>query len=280
MKISHSKLKSILLIAVFVLVGAANATEPCGDFGECKVLVEINASDGDIGFHFLMDGDDLIAAAIYDPKHKKIFKDVARGALRKQFLTETFAESAEPLCFDPLTDDDPENDDEHFVTLHEFIHRWRDGTYHFVGLGDGWDLSFGKTDLTFHLPAAPGEVDYDEETGVITWEEGEDLGECADYDELVYMVAYGKLPQHPAEVEVASWEIVFEPELDGGLKYSVRVPGDIGTKSITVPADYLASLPADTLAKIEVGAIGDGDNATFTEEGDFCINEDEGCEEE
>ena len=49
-----------LASAIGLLVGgAATATEPCGDFGECKVLVEINASDGDIGFHFLMDGDDL-----------------------------------------------------------------------------------------------------------------------------------------------------------------------------------------------------------------------------
>ena len=28
------------------------------------------------------------------------------------------------------------------------------------------------------------------------------------------------------------------------------------------------------------GAIGFGDNATFSEEGDICVNEDEGCEEE
>ncbi len=35
----------------------ATATEPCNDFGECKMLIEINATDGDIGFHFLLDGD-------------------------------------------------------------------------------------------------------------------------------------------------------------------------------------------------------------------------------
>ncbi|MBT8400305.1 MAG: hypothetical protein KJO98_07505, partial [Rhodothermia bacterium] len=40
----------------------ALAQEPCpesdGDIGECKVLIEINATDGDIGFHFLIDADD------------------------------------------------------------------------------------------------------------------------------------------------------------------------------------------------------------------------------
>jgi hypothetical protein len=57
------------------------AVEPCGDFGECKVLIEINASDGDIGFHFLMDGDDLVSAQIVDPNGKKVFEDRVAGHL-------------------------------------------------------------------------------------------------------------------------------------------------------------------------------------------------------
>ena len=87
--------------------GIATATEPCGDFGECKALIEINASDGDIGFHFLMDGDDLNSARIDDPNGAKVFEDQAKGPLREQKLTETFAESAEPLCWpDPEADPD------------------------------------------------------------------------------------------------------------------------------------------------------------------------------
>ena len=49
--------------------------------------------------------------------------------------------------------------------------------------------------------------------------------------------------------------------------------GDIATKEVTVPADYLASLPVNTPVKIEVGAIGVDDNATFSEEDGFCIND-------
>lgn len=173
--------------------GVATATEPCEDFGECKALIEINSSDGDIGFHFLMDGDDLNSARIHDPDGKKVFEDQAKGPLREQKLTETFAESAEPLCWmDP--DADPE-DWEDIVTLDEFL----------------------------------------------------------------------------------------EPDVDdgdpiGALVFRIRVPGDIATTEVTVPAEYLASLPDDTPAKIEVGAIGGEDNATFTEEDGFCINEDEGCD--
>ena len=65
----------------------------------------------------------------------------------------------------------------------------------------------------------------------------------------------------------------------GGLVFRIRVPGDIAATEVTVPAEYLASLPADTPVKIEVGAIGGEDNATFSEEDGFCVNEDEGCDD-
>lgn len=43
--------------------------------------------------------------------------------------------------------------------------------------------------------------------------------------------------------------------------------------------EYLNSLPPGPPMKVEVGAIGGEDNATFTEEDGFCVNEDEGCED-
>lgn len=254
------------------------ATEPCGDFGECKALIEINASDGDIGFHFLMDGDDLIKARLTGPEGDKVFEDKAKGPLREQKLTETFAESAEPLCWA-----DPEADpDEEIVTLEEFLERWAAGTYVFTGLGEEGEHSEGETELTYALPAAPADVDF--AGGVISWDAGDDLGNCASSGELEALVGAGTLPEHPEDVEVAVWEIVLEPDVEdgdptGNLVFSIRVAGDIATKAVTVPADYLASLPDDTPVKIEVGAIGYDDNATFTEEDGFCVNEDEGCED-
>jgi hypothetical protein len=261
--------------AVVTLVGAAvaTATEPCGDFGECKVLVEINATDGDIGFHFLVDGDDLNSARIDDPNGAKVFEDQAKGPLAEQKLTETFAESAEPVCREALKEDE----DDVVVTLEEFVDRWTAGTYTFTGKGDEGEKSEGETTLSHELPAAPADVDFDVDTGEISWGEGDDLGECATAEELAALVADGVLPTHPEDVEVVAWEAVFEPDV-AGLEFSVRVP--VGQMSVTVPAELIDSLPDDTPAKIEVGAIGADDNATFTEEGDFCINEDEGCEEE
>lgn len=258
----------------------AAATEPCGDFGECKALIEINATDGDIGFHFLMDGDDLQKAEIRDPDGRKVFEDKAKGPLRDQTLTETFAESAEPVCRPELAEDE----DEVVVTLEEFIARWAAGTYLFRGKSADGERPEGETVLSHELPAAPADVDFDVDTGVISWSgDGDDLGECATAGELDGLVAAGVLPTHPANVAVREYEAVFEPDVEdgdptGNLKFSVRVPPD--RFSVTVPAELLNALPADTPAKIEVGAIGLEDNATFSEEDGFCVNEDEGCEED
>ncbi len=106
----------------------------------------------------------------------------------------------------------------------------------------------------------------------------------------------------PVNVPVLAWEVVLEPDVDdtdprANLVFSTRVAGpaitgDPGPYMLTVPAEYLASLGDDTPVKTEVGAIGgdfeidaegevdgDDDNATFTEEDGFCVNEDEGCED-
>jgi hypothetical protein len=255
---------------------AARAAEPCGDFGECKALIEINATDGDIGFHFLMDGDDLNSGRLFDPLGAKLFEDEAKGDLRDQKLTELFAESAEPLCWN-----DPDDPDEEVVTLEEFLARWAAGTYLFTGMGDGGEKSEGETELTHEIPAAPADVAFD--GSVITWAAGNDLGKCASQAELNDLVAADVLPVHPQNVPVVAWEIVLEPDVEdgdptGNLVFSIRVAGEIEPKKVTVPADYLDSLPANTPVKIEVGAIGANDNATFTEVGGFCVNG--GCEDE
>jgi hypothetical protein len=271
------RISPIIAAAALLLASAATvarATEPCGDFGECKVLVEINSTDGDVGFHFLMDGDDLKATTLIDPNGTKVFSDQAKGPLKEQKLTETFAESAEPLCWaDPAAD--PEDQ---IVTLEEFLDRWEAGTYTLKGKGDG--KSKGATELTHELPAAPGGLAFDGST--ISWAAGQDLGRCGSTAELDALVASGVLPTHPKDVSVAAWEIVFEPDVadgdpTGNLVFTIRVAGNIATKAVTVPAEYLASLPPDTPAKIEVGAIGADDNATFTEVSGLCVNQVAGC---
>ena len=172
---------------------------------------------------------------------------------------------------------------EDIVTLEDFLDLWAEGTYRFRGMGDGGEMSSGMTQLTYDLPAAPQNVDF--VGGAILWSAGDDLGNCATAAELSILVGDGVLSTHPEDVVVDHWEVVFEPDTEDGDplgedKFTVRVPGDISPMSVTVPAEYLASLPDDIPVKVEVGAIGGEDNATFSEEGGFCANEVAGCEED
>ena len=303
----------LLIVAAGALFGAsmttANAQNPCpswgpyNEFGECKVLVEMNASDGDVGFHFLVDGDNLIRTSLFNPHWRKIWSYYVRRELRDQTLTESFNESAEPLCFDPVLDNDAEdeetfeNDDEDFRTLAEFVDLWHEGRYYFVGLDNEWAWSVGKTYLTFNLPAAPNEVDFELEEedgdveGEISWQMGDGFGMCSEFDDIpdgVTLVTETGSGEEDHETIVA-WEIVLEPEFEDddpnsqkGLVYATRVGAD-GLEcewddgecvyEQEIPDDYLESLPDNTLVKAEIGAITSTHNATFSEEGDWCVND-------
>ena len=262
-------------------LSTAPATEPCEDFGECKVLIEINSTDGDIGFHWLGDADNLRSTRIKNPNGTRVFSNEASGPLRKQKLTETFGESAEPLCW-PDPDADPE-DLEEIATLRDFRDLWQPGTYVFVGKGEDGEKLRGETELTYNLPAAPQGLDFS--GGVISWIAGNDLGNCAPLAGGVGQETVAEVLDiitDPALVPVAAYEVVLEPDVDdgdptGSLKYTIRVPSD--TFAVEVPTLYLVSLPDDTPVKIEVGAIGVDDNATFTEEDGICVNEVSGCED-
>jgi hypothetical protein len=268
--------------SVMLIVGGAvtdvRATEPCDDFGECRALIEINSTDGDIGFHWLIDGDDLESVRMDDPNGKKVYENKASGPLRDQKLTETFGESAEPICKEALKEDE----DDVVVTVMDFAERWASGPYTISGKADGGEKLFGATHLTYFLPAAPENLTFTGHT--ISWMAGTTLGECATEAELDQLVADGVLPIHPKMVPLAAWEVVLEVEDGSQLKFSIRLP--VGQTSVTLPAEFLAQIPANTPAKAEVGAIGgdlsigDDDNATFTELVGLCLNAmGDGCPE-
>jgi hypothetical protein len=259
----------------------ARATEPCEGLDECRAIVEINATDGDIGFHWLVDGGDLVATEIVDPAGRRVYANTAFGPLRAQTLTESFGESAEPVCRKSLAED-PDDD---VLTLAQFLQRWRAGAYVFRGTTADGETLQGRSTLTFWLPAAPRQLHY--QGGVISWEAGTSLGVCAGEVELWKFVGDGRLPIHPMNVPVKYWEVTLELEDGSGRTFSLRLParGSNAQTSVTVPPEFLASVGPDTPAKIEVGAvggrleIGDDDNATFTELTGLCLKRDAGCEE-
>ena len=265
---SNTLLGAAAAVAMGICTAVATADEPCSDLEECRVFIEINASDGDIGFHVLLDAEGWEQARIIDPDNKQIFHEQAQGALKDQKLTENFFESAEPLCEEELVE---EGEDDEVVTLPEFLERFPAGPYEFRNKLEGGGELAGITMFTHLIPAAPAEVDFDGKE--ISWEYGDDLGECTTFPEGFALAL---------EDDIVGYEVVLEPEDDAlaGFKFTVQVPRTVN--SVTVSTEYLGSLPANTSLKIEVGAIErryfqvdtmmleSFGNTTFTEEDGFC----------
>lgn len=283
---------SLLIPPLLALPIMADAAHEVVEFSEAKVIIEINATDGDAGFHALLDGDPWKQARIFDPNGGKIFQEAPHNNLQTQGLTENFFESAEPVC-----DEEDAEEDEEAVTLEEFISRFPAGDYLFTGLTLENVHLESTAELTYNLPAAPDieltdgyAFEFDpavpEDTPVILmWEAGDDLGEkCHDQDLIDAAII-----ADPAGVAVIAYEVVLEPAddevLDPERKVTVQLRGD--QDSLTVPPEYLASLWDDASedgvlwVKFEVGSIEESGNQTFSE-GEFCLYEDdeEDCEEE
>jgi len=236
------------------------------EFDETKIFIEMNATDGDAGFHVLLDAEAWNEVSINAPDGNQIFLEQTTGNLLQQGLTENFFESAEPLCaFDA---EDPEAE---VVPLSEFLLRFPAGEYLFAGTTIEGDTLEGTATLTFDLPAAPdismfdGTEDVDPANALMTWAAGMDLGEKCHDDDLV---TEGIITD-PALVNIVGWEIVVEPEDDEAIDpfrvFSVQLPPEL--TSVTVPPEYLNSFPAGTEFKFEVGAIEASGNQTFSEGG-------------
>lgn len=259
----------LLPVVPLLLAGVVSAVwADEAEFDETLVLIEINATDGDVGFHAKFDGDAWYNVKMYDPLYRKIFHEKADGPLREQGLTENFFESAEPLCVP-----DPEDPEELVVTLAEFLDRFPAGDYMLIGKNNEMEWQTGEAELSYNLPAAPDidatdEAEFDSaEDVVVEWEQGDDLGgKCDDED----LVTDGVIPD-PADVEIVGWEVVVEPDCEMDFEpervFSAQLPPDY--TSVTVPEEFLQAYLDDGCAefKFEVGAIEETGNQTFSEGG-------------
>lgn len=223
---------SPLAVAVVALTGmgvmpVAHADTPCGDLSECRILIEINATDGDIGLHALFDADQWKQARILGPGHTPLFKTQVSHGLRKQGLTENFFESAEPVCEAALAEDP----DEVVVTLTEFLQRFPAGDYAFRLQALEGEWLTGSTTLSHAIPAAPVDIEFDGRR--VSWAYGDDLGECTTVPSGFEVAD---------ETDLVGYEVAVEPDDEALFRFTALVPN--GSNAITVPLDYLASLPA------------------------------------
>lgn len=113
-------------------------------FDEARLFFELNDTDGDLGIHAKIDGDEWKYISIEDPHDRKMLSVWVRGRLRRQGLTELFTESAEPT-FDEL---DPVI----------FFRRFPEGEYDIEGWTLDWEERESEVYLSHVIPAAPDDV--------------------------------------------------------------------------------------------------------------------------
>ncbi len=260
-----SALKLACVVAFLGALAAPAFAEDFGEFGETTVIIEINASDGDVGFHSLMDGDAWSWGRITDPMGQKIVTAKASGAMADQGLTEFFFESAEPLC-----EPDEEEPDDPVLTLGEFLMRFAEGTYKFRAFTLDGDKLKGTAELTYDIPAAADislteDMEMAVDAVVIAWMPGDDLGDSC-HDQA--LIDDGIIPDH-ADVPVVAWEVVVEPEDEDAAtptrKFTAHLPP--GQTSVAVPEGYFTKYIEDgfTEFKFEVGAVEESGNQVFSE---------------
>ena len=125
----------------YVPSGWADEHDEGPEFEVAEVFTELNDTDGDLGLHALIDGDEWILLKIRDPDGRRVLKVKARGSVGEQGLTEFFFESAEPT-FDELTPV-------------EFFERFPEGEYELEGTSvDGEEME-AETEFTHVVPAPP-----------------------------------------------------------------------------------------------------------------------------
>lgn len=81
-------------MAMSAQVGLGQDAPP--EFGEAQLYLELNHTDGDLGIHGLIDGDEWKSLEIEAPNEQLLMNVWVRNNLRLQGLTEIFFESAEP----------------------------------------------------------------------------------------------------------------------------------------------------------------------------------------
>lgn len=111
------------------------------EFSEAQLYLELNDTDGDLGFHGLIDGDSWKRLKIEGPDERTLLNAMVRSSLRRQGMTEFFFESAEPT-FDELP---PK----------VFFKRFPEGTYEIEAITlDGQEME-GEVELSHELAGRP-----------------------------------------------------------------------------------------------------------------------------
>ncbi len=233
----------------FALLSAplASSAQEGNSFSEASLYFELNDSDGDLGMHGSIDGDEWRRPTIEDPNERVILNTNVLGRVARQGLTQFFFESAEPR-FDELAPVD-------------FFKRFPEGTHEIEGRAlDDTEIE-NEVEISHVMPAPAGNIRINGVAAAVN---------CSALPLPVVSapvrVEWNEVTtSHPTigtpgqAVDVEEYQVFLE--LRGGeVKMSENLPP--GTTSLEVPLDFTAR---GNRFKLEVLVRADNGNQTATE---------------
>ena len=205
------------LVTHAAAAGGSNKSDDDEDeipFDEASLFFELNDTDGDLGIHSLVDGDEWKKLEMEDPFERTMLDVQVTGRLRRQGLTEIFFESAEPT-FDELPPA-------------QFFRRFPEGEYEISGVTlDGEELE--SVVVLSHVIAAPAPN---------LTVSGIPSAENCDADPLPSVSAPVTIDWDPVTqshptigksgaIEVVKYQFIVEREDPSLLVFSVDLPPDV-----------------------------------------------------
>lgn len=224
----------LALAVVHLLAGPKLEAIP---FSQTRIIIEVNATDGDAGIQIFLDAEGWTRLEVFDPNGQQILDFSAEGSVEQQGITELFFESAEPSFDDQ--------------TLDELFLRFPAGMYKFEAVTvDGKKLT-GKATLTHFIPAGP----------VITSPaEGAVLNPALPVA-ISWQPVTSSFPGTQPGVNVVAYQVIVEQVKPQAVRvFSITVPA--ATTQVTLPAELIL---ANAEYKFEVLAIEASGNQTISE---------------
>ena len=230
----HTRMLTFSLAALVALIVGATSPEAWAakkklELEISRIYWEYNSSANDLGVHVSLDGEDWRKLKIINPAGRTIFEVEGRGPYRLLGMTELFFEGAEPNL-----DDFP---------LENLLARFPEGTYRFTGRTVDGDVIAGTGQFTHAIPAGP--------TNVVAALNGNSL-----------VISWNPVTGPPDGFPDLPITIVGYQVIVGS--FQVTVPATTTPLQVTVPPEFVASLPAGQNL-FEVLAIEAGGNQTITE---------------
>jgi hypothetical protein len=224
----------VAALALLALGGTALGREHASEgaskpirLAAATVIVEVDATAGDAGLQFFLDGEPWRSMTISGPNGRTLLAIDAEGRLKGWGLTELFSETNEPP-FD-------------VVPLETFKKRFPEGKYTFVGTTVEGERLVGKARLSHDIPDGPE---------IISPADGVTVPRTN--------VVARWVAAEPPGIEIVGYRVIVTRE-DPLRVYSVDLPAS--ANRVPIPAEFLES---GTEYELEIQAIEESGNQTFT----------------